>query len=87
MLREAEDHKEGLNRDLDDCFADEGSPEEHTERDKEVPAEESSEVEQGVRDRGKEEDRNESVLLEGLVDPHLRALHETLTTHAHSVLV
>lgn len=87
MLREAEDHEEGLNGDLDDCLADEGGAEEHTEGDQEVTAEEASEVEEWVRYRGKEEDRDEGVLLEGLIDPHLRALHEALAATAHCALV
>jgi hypothetical protein len=49
VLTEAEDHEEGLQGDLHNGLADEGSAEEDAEGDQEVPAQEPGQVEQRVR--------------------------------------
>ena len=50
MLGEAEDHEEGLDRDLDNSFTEESCSKEDAEWYEEMTAEESSQVEKRVRD-------------------------------------
>lgn len=48
VLRETEDYEEGLDRDLDYSLPEERGAKEHAKGDQEVPAEESSQIEEGV---------------------------------------
>ena len=87
MLTEAEDYEEGLQGDLHNGFADEGSAEEDAEGDQEVPAQKPSQVKQRVRNllnsdqdsytyRGEDKNGDKRVFLQRLVNEHLEPLND-----------